>query len=104
MSTEDNRISEAGDFVVEELVILTSTGYEIPVAPAAIVINEDTNLSTISGKLLFSDGVGLSGIAPIIGQERLRLKIRTPSFDGEDVIINYSDDPLTLRSVVQKIF
>ncbi len=102
MSNEDNRISEAGDFVIEELVILTSTGYEVSIAPAAIVINEDTNLSTISGKLLFSDGVGLSGIAPIIGQERLRLKIRTPSFDGEDVIINYSDDPLALQSVVQK--
>ena len=102
MSNEDNRISEAGDFVIEEMKLLSSTGKEIPIAPSAIVLYEDTNMSTISGDLVFANGMGLSGVTPLIGQEFLKLKIRTPSFDGEDVMINYADDPLALQSISSK--
>tara|TARA_R110002050_G_scaffold222162_4_gene358046 strand:+ start:198 stop:1565 length:1368 start_codon:yes stop_codon:yes gene_type:complete len=102
MIGEDNSISEAGDFVIEELKIITSAGNEITVTPTAIVLYEDTAMSTISGDMLFSDAIGLSGIAPILGQEFLRLRIRTPSFDSEDVVINYSDDPLAIQSVGKK--
>ena len=79
MSNEDNRISEAGDFVIEEMKLLSSTGKEIPIAPSAIVLYEDTNMSTISGDLVFANGMGLSGVTPLIGQEFLKLKIRSSS-------------------------
>ena len=102
MIGEDNSISEAGDFIIEELKIITSAGNEIAVTPTAIVLYEDTAMSTVSGDMLFSDAIGLSGIAPILGQEFLKLRIRTPSFDGEDVIINYSDNLLAIQSVGKK--
>ena len=102
MAEADRLISEAGDFVIEEIKILTSVGDEVTIAPSRIILYEDTTLSTISGDLIFSDAMGLSGVAPLIGQEFLRLKIKTPSFDGEDVIINYSDDPFAIQSIPKK--
>ncbi len=102
MSQADNKISEAGDFVIEDIKIITSVGDEVTIAPTYIVLYEDTTLSTISGHLLFSDAMALSSIAPIFGQEFLRLKIKTPSFDNEEVIINYDKDPLVVQSIEKK--
>ena len=68
MIGEDNSISEAGDFVIEELKIITSAGNEITITPTEVVLYEDTAMSTISGDMLFSDAICLSGIATILGQ------------------------------------
>ena len=71
----------AGEFLLEECVLLTVKGTEVDLSlhlVENINIYEDIFSMTVSGDILFKDTNNLVLNAPIIGEEKLLLKIQTP--------------------------
>ena len=64
-----------------------------------ITFFEDTGMTAVTGNLLVQDAAGLSSIGPIIGQEYLKLKIKTPTLTDEDQIIDYTENVLIVNSL-----
>ena len=83
-------IQNAGDFELIKAELITSSGMVVDLSDSIINITffEDTGMTAVTGNLLVQDAAGLSSIGPIIGQEYLKLKIRTPTLTGEDEIID----------------
>ena len=86
----DEHFSEAGQFEIEHCVLLTSEGleYDLSKSVAELQFYESIYASALSGYITLFDTFALSNIAPLIGQEYLRLKIRTPTIvdDGDKVV------------------
>ena len=94
-------IQNAGDFELIKAELITSSGMVIDLSDSIINITffEDTGMTAVTGNLLVQDAAGLSSIGPIIGQEYLKLKIRTPTLTGEDEIIDYTENVLIVNSL-----
>ena len=82
-------LQNPGNFKVEEANLITSAGIDIPLMPHLVSINlyEDILKNAISGEILLQEAADLVSKGPIIGQEYLKLKISTPSFQSEGDII-----------------
>jgi len=97
----------AGEFLVEECKLLTTKGLEIDITNLLENINiyEDIYSNAISGDLLFKDTNNLVLNAPIIGEEKLSLKIQTPQQspklhnDDETSVIDYVTTPLQVYKI-----
>ena len=83
----------AGEFVVEKAVIFTSEGVEIDIRKVLISIDIYENISTnaMTGTLIINDPVALLSTGPLIGQEYLSLRIKTPARTKTE-IFDYSED------------
>jgi len=94
-------LAGAGQFKIDVASILTSSGLEVNILPSiiAITLYEDTELMTVSGNILMQDSGNLASIGPIIGQEYLKLKIRTPTFKDETVIIDYTENAFVINTL-----
>ena len=94
-------LSRAGQFKIDEAKILTSSGLEVNILPSliSITIYEDTELMTVAGNILMQDSANLASIGPIIGQEYLFLKIRTPSFQKESAVIDYTKNAFVINNL-----
>jgi len=94
-------IQNAGDFELIKAELITSSGMVVDLSDSIINITffEDTGMTAVTGNLLVQDAAGLSSIGPIIGQEYLKLKIRTPTLTGEDEIIDYTENVLIVNSL-----
>ena len=97
----------AGEFLVEECKLLTTKGLEIDITNLLENINiyEDIYSNAISGDLLFKDTNNLVLNAPIIGEEKLSLKIQTPQQspklhnDDETSVIDYVTTPIQVYKI-----
>ena len=56
-------------------------------------------MSARSGDILLQDSFALTSVGPIIGQEYLKLKIRTPSLTDEDHIIDFTENVFIVNSL-----
>ena len=94
-------LSGAGQFKIDHASILTSSGLEVNILPSivAITLYEDTEMMTVSGNILMQDSGNLASIGPLIGQEYLRLKIRTPTFKNETAIIDYTENAFVINTL-----
>ena len=96
-------ISNPGDFEIEEAVLITSRGMEVDLVKGqninSITIWEDITQTHVSGQIFLHNAVALSSIGPIIGQEYLKLKIKTAGFVNSDTMVDYSENALTIYSV-----
>jgi len=94
-------LAGAGQFKIDDARILTSSGLEVNILPSiiAITLYEDTEMMTVSGNILMQDSGNLASIGPIIGQEYLFLKIRTPSFQNETAIIDYTKNAFVINNL-----
>ena len=74
-------LSYAGEFILEKCEIVCCGDDRIDVSKELqqLDIYEDIDSAVLTGSLVFTDSFGLKNTMPIIGQEILRLKIRTPS-------------------------
>ena len=88
-------MSYAGEFILEKCEIVACGDSRVDVSKEMMQIDiyEDINSPLLQGSLVFTDNFGLTNTMPIIGQEILRLKIRTPSITsggafGEEKIID----------------
>jgi hypothetical protein len=96
----------AGEFLVEECKLLTTKGTELDISGVIESINiyEDIFSMTVSGDILFKDTNNLVLNAPIIGEEKLTLKLQTPqtspkTHNEEQTIIDYVVTPLQVYKI-----
>jgi hypothetical protein len=94
----------AGDFTVDELSLITTTGLKVNLIPNVVklTIFEDINQSCISGTITIQDSMNLSSHGPIIGQEFLSMKVRTSSVQDDDGIIDYTENLLAVHSLTAR--
>ena len=87
-------LQHAGQFHIDDLRLVTTTGLEIDLKTSVLGITlfEDINATTITGSISISDSANLVSNGPILGQEYLHLKIRTPLInEDESTTIDYSE-------------
>jgi len=94
-------ISEAGDFKVDAVSITTSTGLVVDLLGSVMHITffESIENAAVTGNILLTDHVNLVAIGPIIGQEFIKLKLRTPGMSGENGVIDFSENVLVVTSM-----
>ena len=94
-------LKAVGDFELVKAEMITSSGMVIDLSASIIniTIYENTGMTAITGDILLQDAAMLSSLGPIIGQEYLKLKIRTPTLTHEEEIIDYTDNVLIVNSL-----
>lgn len=88
-------VSYAGEFIIQKCEIIACGDDRVDVMKEILQIDiyEDIDSPVLQGSLVFTDNFGLTNNMPIIGQEHLRLVIRTPAVTsggvfGEEQIID----------------
>ena len=92
----------AGEFLVEECKIISTTGqmFDINHIVEEINIFENIYTTAISGDLVIKDTTNIIKNIPIIGEERLILKIQTPQEKPEpDSTIDFTLSPLIIYKI-----
>lgn len=84
----DQGIQRAGDVIIEELKLVSTdnTVFDLTEFLVELNIYEDMFSSYLKGNIVLSDSLNLIERAPIIGEELILVKIKTPSFAGDSVI------------------
>ncbi len=98
----------AGDYKLEELKLHTTSGrsFDLTEIYVAIDIYEDIMSNAITGTLTFKDTNNLISNAPIIGQEQISLKVKTPQkTETKEVVIDFTENYLYVHKILntQKI-
>mgnify|MGYP001430377819 FL=1 len=92
----------AGEYLLEECRIITTSGKRFDIKPIVEEINifENIYTSAISGNITVKDATNIVTNFPIVGEERLVLKIQTPQSKPEpDTTIDYTLSPLMIYKV-----
>ena len=92
----------AGEYLLEDSKIISVSGsvFDIKELIEEISIYEDIFTYTVSGTLTFTDTTNIVKNFPIIGEERLVLKLATPQEkESPDTTIDYTRSPLMITSV-----
>ena len=87
---EKERLQKAGDFILDGVLIVGSSGARINVADQVQELNIYESIDTpyISGNILISDSSGIAEALPFLGQERLLFSLSTP---GQKGVVNFND-------------
>ena len=74
-----SELQYAGEYLMEECKIISTTGNEFDVIDIVESINFYENLfsNTITGSIIIKDTTNIVMNLPIIGEEKLKLKIQT---------------------------
>ena len=98
-------ISRAGEFQLDVAEIITSSGQPFPITGNIITITfyENIKRGAITGELVLYNSFALSNIGPLIGQEYLKLKIRTPTIKAENHVIDFTENVLHIYRIGSKI-
>ena len=88
---EKERLQKAGDYILDGVLIVGSSGARINVSDQVQELNIYESIDTpyISGNLLLGDSSGIAEALPLLGQERLLFKLRTPGRDSTVDFNNY---------------
>lgn len=92
----------AGEFIIDECTIITTSGknFDLKQIIEEINIYEDIYSSTITGSITIKDTTNVVMNLPIIGEERLSLKILTPQSKPEpETTIDYTQSLLMIYKV-----
>ena len=94
----------AGDFIIEELRLVTSNSVEIDLIPQVIGLNlfESITDMSVSGTIAIQDPANIVSTGPIIGQEYLHLKIKTPLFNNKSTNIDFKDNAFFVHTVSKR--
>ena len=102
-----DKIQIAGDFDLVEAKLVTSSGLRIDLKKNTNIISiniyEDCQRNAISGEIMLQDAADYMGSGPIIGQEYFFLKIKTPSFESDGDIIDFTKNVLIINSVENRV-
>ena len=84
--------SYAGAFEFEKVEIIASDGVPMEVSKQVIQITifEDTFNAALHGEIIFNDNFNLQNKLPLIGQELLRLKIKTPLLEDDEDSVDFT--------------
>ena len=99
-----NALQYPGQFEIEQIVLITSKNIEVDLSASvvALTLYEDIFSTTVTGELLIQDSVNLASTGPLIGQEYLKLKLRTPTFQDKSAVIDFSENAFIVHSVMNK--
>ena len=92
----------AGEFLVEQCQIVSTTGQVYDINPIVEEINVFENIYTaaISGDIVIKDTTNIVQNFPIIGEEKLILKIQTPQAKPEpETTIDFTLSPLIIYKI-----
>jgi len=94
-------IITAGEYDLQVAKIVASTGLEIDISLSivSLTIYEDIREFALIGEIMIQDSVNLASMAPLIGQEYLKLKIATPTIKNKEYIIDFTENPFMITTV-----
>ena len=97
----------AGEYIIEECSIYSTSGEVVDVTALVSTINifEDIFKSSLTGNIALVDTNNLLTRLPLIGQEKLRLKLSTPQITVADRSrsLDFTDHPLYIYQVSAKV-
>jgi len=102
-------LNYAGEFNLEVCELYSTSGLRLDLKElvASINIYEDIFKNAVTGDISFTDTNNILTNAPILGQEKLLLKITTPSGDDaatdRKVSIDYTETPLYIYKINNKV-
>lgn len=101
MTAEKSGIITAGEYDLQVAKIVASTGVEVDISLSimSLTIYEDIREFALIGELMIQDSVNLASMAPLIGQEYLKLKIATPTIENQENIIDFTENPFMITTV-----
>ena len=90
---KDNNYRYPGDFRAKEILLYSYGGSILDISELTAVVNIYQSIDSpfVSGNLMFFDSVGATDKLPIIGNEFLEFKLRTPIEAGSDEEIDASN-------------
>ena len=97
---------KGGEFELVEATLILSTGTPIKLTAGSVLsiaIFEDIYQYSLVGSMVIQDAMNLGSLGPIIGQEYLKLKIKTPSLTGAESIIDFSENALMVTSIDMRV-
>ena len=92
----------AGEFLIEECKIVSTTGKTFDIVELVEEINVFENIYTasVSGDIVIKDTTNIIQNFPIIGEERLVLKLQTPQSSPEpETTVDYTQSPLIIYKI-----
>tara|TARA_Y100001963_G_scaffold157434_1_gene253649 strand:- start:245 stop:1666 length:1422 start_codon:yes stop_codon:yes gene_type:complete len=97
-------IERAGQFELLVAELHTSTGLVQDITKNLINIQiwESMDYNSLYGEATIQSQYGLSNIGPIIGQEFLALKFRTPTIDDEKSQMDFSENVFHVRGIADR--
>lgn len=99
----EKSLNYAGEFIIETCTILTLSGTSISLKDqfASVNIYESIFNNSITGDISFIDTNDLVANLPIVGQEKLALRLTVPSQNSKDrdVSIDYTETTLSITKV-----
>ena len=96
----------AGEFLIEECKIVSVTGqvYDIVELVEEINVFENIYTASVSGDIVIKDTTNIVQNLPIIGEERLILKIQTPQARPEpETTVDYTLSPLIIYKINSQV-
>jgi len=98
-------LKSGGEFNIIQANLILSSGKVVGLTASimGLSIFEGIDQFTITGIITIQDAFNLASFGPILGQEYLQLKIATPNFKGVDNTIDYSDNPLMVTSIDDRV-
>jgi len=102
VSDHSEGLQTAGDVNVEEAVIIRNDGAEMDIRTFIIELNifEDMFKNGLSGNIMMVDAANIVGKFPILGDEYIRLKIKTPSLETQ-IYKTFKIYSITNRRMIQ---
>jgi len=84
MAADKNLYQNAGDYTLDGVLIVGSSGAKINIISQVRELNIYQSIDSpfMSGNLMIADSKGVSEILPFLGQERLLFMLQTPSHGG----------------------
>ena len=84
-----DKITKAGDVSIDEVSIISLNGLVQEITPQVIGIDiyEDLFGTFITGKIHVMDSQELTSLFPLVGEEILKINLRTPTFIDEEAYI-----------------
>lgn len=79
--SDSERLQSPGDFFIDGVLIVGSSGARINVTDQVRELNIYQNINTpfISGSIIIADSMGVAELLPFLGQERLLFSLKTPT-------------------------
>ena len=84
MAVDKNVYQNAGDYTLDGVLIVGSSGEKINVISQVRELNIYQSIDSpfMSGNIMIADAQGIAEILPFLGQERLLFLLQTPSHEG----------------------
>ena len=88
---ERERLQKAGDFILDGVMVVGSSGARLNIIDQVQEFHIYQSIDTpyISGNIMIADSAGVAEVLPLLGQERLLFKLRTPSHSQHIDFNNY---------------